>query len=214
MKFVQPKEMTDRESLAYELCLSSSGIVPLESDVIASISANMGAIENGVEVLDQKLPIPLMGEVDIVASDKDGNLLFVDVEDTLDAASVCKILMRVDWASANCEMFGHFHQSLNLKGRVRSWCFVRELATGVNSILKRMKNDLLPDIFKYHCFNFNDSKWVVAHRYFVDAQAPKVDRENVRPLKMNSVLTDREIGDFFTTSNFEVMDEVTSKYSM
>lgn len=233
MKLISPKNMGEKEKHSLRLCLKNSRLNVEREELIVSIAEGMAGIEEGVRIIDQSIPIPRLGDVDLLAEDVRGRLVLINFADKLDAENLGRALVRADWAVDNLEFLGHVY-SRSFPQDVRCWQMVGSVANEAGSFLSRM--DVAPaEVFTCEGVDLGEEKWLVVRRY----DAEEALRENFRQVygrvvqeaavgapsimrdpntesaggegKFHSVLTREEIDDFFDASDYG--EEVTSRVS-
>jgi len=230
MRLINPKGMNEKQKRELRLCLKSQKLAMERERLIACVAEGMANIEEGVRIIDQNLPVPRLGLVDLVAEDVRGRLVLIAFGDHLDPEGLGQAMIRADWASENLDLLGHFY-SRDFPSEVRSWQMVEEVAPEAASLVSRM--DRLPaEVFTCEGIELSDDKWLVVRRYeaaeAVSAQMsfhPDMVEERARRGSVmknpreeevihkigqpSPVLTREEIDDFFDKSVYE--DEVTSR---
>jgi len=233
MRLINPKGMSEKQKRELRLCLQSSKLSIEREKLIACVAEGMANIEEGVRIIDQNLPVPRLGYVDLVAEDVRGRLVLIAFADDLDPEGLGQALIRADWAAENLDLLSHFY-SRDFPSEVRSWQMVEEVAPHAASLVSRM--DRLPaEIFTCEGIGLSDEKWLVVRRFeaaeAVSASmsfhpAATLERAHRRTSSVmrnpretedavtessqpGSVLTREEIDDFFDKSVYE--DEVTSR---
>lgn len=233
MRLISPKEMDEKQERALRLCLKSSKLAFTREELIGLVSEGMANIEEGVRIIDQDLPVPRLGTVDLVAEDVRGRLVLISFADNIDSDSLGKSLIRADWALENLELLGHMY-SRDFPNDVRSWHMVEEVTAEAACLISRM--DQCPaEIFDCEGIDLGEEKWLVVRRFdareaLAEAMSPKPRAphshspaptgsvmRNPRETsgsaeglgRTHSVLTREEIDDFFDNSVYG--EEVTSK---
>jgi hypothetical protein len=233
MKLISPKHMGEKEKKSLRLCLKNARLDVERGNLIASIAEGMAGIEEGVRIIDQDVPFPRLGVVDLVAEDVRGRLVLINFAVKLDAEVLGRALVRADWAVDNLEFLGHVY-SRSFPQDVRCWQMVGSVTNEACSLLSRM--DVAPaEVFTCEGVDLGSEKWLVVRRYDAEdalresfsqvfgnigqtvvAKAPSVMRDpnaakGGEAEQFHSVLTREEIDDFFDASGYE--QEVTSRVS-
>lgn len=233
MRLINPKGMGEKQKRELRLCLKNSKFSMDREKLIACVAEGMANIEEGVRIIDQNLPIPRLGYVDLVAEDVRGRLVMIAFADGLDPEGLGQAMIRADWAAENLDLLGHFY-SRDFPSEVRSWQMVEEVAPEAASLVSRM--DRLPaEVFTCEGMELGEEKWLVVRRFeaaeavsasmsfrpdMVEKQVrscsssvmrnPRETDEVIHKIgQPSSVLTREEIDDFFDKSVYE--DEVTSR---
>jgi hypothetical protein len=231
MRLINPKGMSEKQKRELRLCLKSQKLSMEREKLIACVAEGMANIEEGVRIIDQNLPIPRLGYVDLVAEDVRGRLVLIAFADGLDPEGLGQAMIRADWAAENLDLLSHFY-SRDFPSEVRSWQMVEEVAPEAASLVSRM--DRLPaEVFTCEGMELSDDRWLIVRRLeaakvvsesmsfhpdMVEQRGgrrsvmrnPRDEEEVIHKIgQPSSVLTREEIDDFFDKSVYE--DEVTSR---
>jgi hypothetical protein len=85
------------------------------------LKAHSTVLEQGLQVLDESLPCPPFGEIDLLAIDRDQRLVIVDFETTADDRLLVRGLSHADWLGRHHAILLRMYpgRSLNLSGSPR-----------------------------------------------------------------------------------------------
>jgi hypothetical protein len=232
MRLISPKEMDEKQERALRLCLKDLKLSFSRSELKAVISEGMANIEEGVRIIDQDMPVPSLGAVDLVAEDVRGRLVLITFAVNVDPDALGNSLIRADWALHSLDLLGHMY-SRDFPQEVRSWHMVESVTAEAASLLSRMEHSPV-EVFICEGVDLGEEKWLVVRRYDAqealrEALSPKAKPQHAPSLdsvgsvvrnpreegsgaagtgRARSVLTREEIDDFFDSSVYG--EEVTS----
>ncbi len=232
MRLISPKEMDEKQERALRLCLRDLKLSFSRSELKAVVSEGMANIEEGVRIIDQDMPVPSLGAVDLVAEDVRGRLVLISFAMSIDPDALGNSLIRTDWASQSLDLLSHMY-SRDFPQEVRSWHMVESVTAEAASLLSRMEHSPV-EVFICEGVDLGEEKWLVVRRYDAqealreamsprakpqDAASPDPGGSVVRNPReegsgsagkgrAHSVLTREEIDDFFDSSVYG--EEVTS----
>lgn len=232
MRLISPKEMDEKQERALRLCLRDLKLSFSRDELKAVVSEGMANIEEGVRIIDQDMPVPSLGAVDLVAEDVRGRLVLISFAASIDPDALGRSLIRTDWASQSLDLLGHMY-SRDFPQEVRSWHMVESVTAEAASLLSRMDHSPV-EVFVCEGVDLGEEKWLVVRRYDAqealrEAVCPRARPQESPSLspggsvvrnpreegssaagtgRSHSVLTREEIDDFFDSSVYG--EEVTS----
>lgn len=209
--------MTERQARILNVCLSSPSANISRSQIKRSVAAGLPSIIPDARVVMENFAIPKLGGIDIIAADKTGRTIFVNICETLDGAELCRILGLADWMVENGELIQNFHPGIRAGLDSKQVIFAGEADGGAKSALARMTKGA-PEVFECNCAELGGETWIILQNFNIvrdkgDANLIKSSARAIprREFNLKSVLTQEEIGEFFDRSD---NDEVTSKYNL
>jgi hypothetical protein len=98
------------------------------------------ALEQGLQVLDQSVPCPPFGEIDMLALDRDERVVIVDFETTPDDALLVRGLSHADWLARNHALVQRMYagRPLNLSGVPRVFLLAPAFSAGFRRAAQRV----------------------------------------------------------------------------
>lgn len=223
MKLLYPKQINNQQARALKLCMARAVSGVSWSEAYASVAANLCVIEAGVKVVARQFAVPKLGEIDIIATDKFGRGLFVNICDTLSGAELCRAFQKTDWMIENVELIQNFHPGIKAGRDARQIVVAGAVSADARSMIARIGAKGF-DVFEYTCLKLGGEDWMILQKFDIGRDKVHVDLVNsetnkpvaVETFGMKSMLTPEEIGDFFDKSmpSGEVDDEVTMRFNL
>ena len=198
MRLIYPKEMSPAQADALKLGLERAGSEPSREEVLRAVAKQISLLERGVEIIDQGLPVPEGGEIDLMAVDGSGRMLLITIGLELDAQVLSKLFMQADWIAKNAKTLNHFYEGQVGKSQARLMCLVSGVLPEATSLLKRLDEEARPEIFTYDCLDLAGERWLIL-RPFVFLRNKIVKRSSAahNARSLTSIITPEEIDDFF-----------------
>lgn len=171
MKLVYAREMTHEQGQNLRLCVSRYSIGVVKEDAISIIINQITLMEAGVQVLDRRFPVPGSGNVDLVAVDQRKRLLLIEFSSILDVKGLSNLFLQSDWMTENLDVLKHIYPDRILDNSIRLWHLSGKILPEAKSLLKRLNNNTLLELFTYDCVGFSSERWLIIQPYLVNRES-------------------------------------------
>jgi len=218
MKLIYPKQISQGKAETLRLCIAKSGIDLTRGDVLSAVSEQLASVEAGVQIIDQNFPVPKAGKVDLIACDRNENLLLINIDQVLSTQLISRTLCQADWIRGNQEIMEHFYfvnrrQTNDSRSTIhdprstihdqRIWCLAGKILPEAESLLNYLDKNIQLEVFTFDCLVLSGEQWLVVRPFSLDRESYIVNR-NIGLLTTNDQrltnndLTKEEIDDFFS----------------
>lgn len=212
MKLVHPRSMSAREMKAYKFCLISSSLRVTRDETIAAIIDNISSMEDGAGFIRQNFQVPNFGGADLLACDRSGRPILIDVHDVLDAHRICRSFLKMDWVGANISILKYLFPKFRLDCEARCWHVAAEVSADAEALIRRIDAKNL-EVFEHGCLELAGERWLVVQRReeFKNSQGEIREGETKPVSNPRTLLTAEEIDEFMSDAG---EDEITSRCSL
>jgi len=191
---------------AETLHLCRQVVSPSPSQIATLLKNQPETIEAGLSAIDCDLIIPSVGEIDLIGISK-GRLVLVSTFGELNADLLGRAAGIKQWAYENASILKHLYKihglGENFSPRILFLCSEIDASA---RLLIPLLSDLSLEVYRYKCIESTKARWLIVEK--ADAnETINLPSNNTKiaprgmsdfQTKASAILTEEEIGEFFT----------------